>query len=179
MRLRRLEKKDAVYMLEWMKEPDAVRIFRNNFTEMTIQQCEKFIQNSKTDCIDDGEVDLAVTDENDEYMGTISLKNIDMRAGSAEYAISMRKCARGTGIALEATNELLDLAFVKWKFNRVYLNVLEHNVRAIKFYEKVGFVYEGTFRKHLRINGELVNLRWYSILKDEYEGKEASNEKNN
>lgn len=33
--------------------------------------------------------------------------------------------------------------------------------------------------KHLRINGELVNLRWYSILKDEYEGKEASNEKNN
>ena len=55
------------------------------------------------------------------------------------------------------------------QLNRVYLNVLDENIRAIKFYEKLGFHYEGLFRQHLYIKDKVVSLRWYALLKREYE----------
>lgn len=168
MILRRLEKKDAPYMLEWMHDEDSVRYLKNDFMEMTLDECERFIDRSSIEYVHNGTIDFAVIDEGDEYMGTISLKNIDMNAGNAEYAISMRTCARGSGLALKATNELLRRAFEEWEMERVYLNVIDENKRAIRFYEKAGFSYEGTFRKHLRIKGELVDLKWYSMLKSDF-----------
>ena len=43
------------------------------------------------------------SDQDDEYLGTISLKNIDLKNKNAEYAISTRKKARGTGANQQAT----------------------------------------------------------------------------
>ena len=51
---------------------------------------------------------------------------------------------------------------------RVYLNVLEENVRANKFYKKCGFRYEGTFQDHLCIHGAYKNLNWYGIRKEDF-----------
>ena len=84
-------------------------------------------------------IHLAVTDENDEYLGTISLKNIDYKSKNAEYAISMRQCTKGTGAAYKATKQILDYAFNTLDLEKVYLNVLKEN-RAIAFYKKVGFI---------------------------------------
>lgn len=46
----------------------------------------------------------------------------------------------------------------------MYLNVLEENVRANKFYVKCGFVLEGQFRDHLCLQGEYKNLNWYTMI---------------
>ena len=51
---------------------------------------------------------------------------------------------------------------------RIELNVLEDNQRAIHLYEKVGFVKEGIKRRAKYKNGKFVNMLNYSILKDEY-----------
>lgn len=68
-----------------------------------------------------------MVDENDEYLGTVSLKCIDTTAGTAEYAISMRSCAHGSGAAADGTREILKVAFDKLHLNGVYLNVLADN----------------------------------------------------
>ena len=107
-------------------------------------------------------------DENDDYLGTISLKDVDIISGNAEYAISLRKKAQGRGIATQATKELLKKAFEQFGFEKVYLNVLADNEHAIHLYEKCGFVYEGEFRRHLFLKGEYKTLKWYSVLKKEY-----------
>ena len=65
--------------------------------------------------------------------------------------------------------EILKIAFEEFLLHRIYLNVLSDNQKAIRLYEKCGFVCEGTFRNHLLLGKEFKSLKWYSILKEEYE----------
>lgn len=168
MRLRRLEKKDADGMLEWMHDPEIQENFRFDASKKSKEDVLEFINNSRIEMIAGKDIHYAIADDLDEYLGTISLKDVDAEARNAEYAISLRKKAQGRGIAAEATEELLRLAFDEYGLERVYLNVLAENKKAIHLYEKCGFVYEGEFRKHLFLKGEFRTLKWYGILREEY-----------
>lgn len=168
MKLRRLKEKDAAGMLEWMHDPEFQKNFQIDMINRRMEDIIEFINQSQTDRIEGQSIHYAIVDEEDEYLGTISLKDIDLLARKAEYAISLRKMAQGKGIATEATRELLRIAFDKLGLERVYLNVLSENINAIRLYEKCGFVYEGAFRNHLFLKGEYRTLKWYSILKNEY-----------
>lgn len=165
--LRKLEERDAAGMLEWMQDPEIQKCFRFNTKSKTIDDVLGFIKCATIIPKEGESIHFAVVDENDEYMGTISLKAFDMTSKNAEYAISMRKQAQGTGLALKATKEIIELAFNEFHLERVYLNVLSKNVRAVKFYEKAGFLYEGEFRNHLYLQGEFCSLKWFSILKED------------
>ena len=172
MRLRKLEEKDAQGMLEWMHDVDIQKNFCADFKNKTLKNVLEFIRQANVEFVDNQDVHFAiVSDDNDEYMGTISLKKIDINASNAEYAICLRKKAQHQGMAKQATKELLRIAFEEWKLKRVYLNVLAENQVAIKLYEKCGFVYEGEFRKHLFIRGEYKSLKWYAMLQDDYLSK--------
>lgn len=146
--LRKLQQKDIHRMLEWMHDPLVNCHFRANFSKMTEDDAKAFIENS----FNDENVNFAFTDDNDNYLGTISLKNISKNDKNAEFAIVTRREAQGTGAAFKATIEILRYAFNDLALHRVYLNVLEDNKRANRFYEKCGFNYEGKFMEHLFIN---------------------------
>lgn len=160
--LRKLKEKDACFMIEWMKDPNLNCFFSFDANNITYENTIEFILKADIDKLNSH---YAIVDEADEYLGTISLKNIDNHNNHAEYAISLRACAIGKGVAAEATQKILDIAFNDMNLNKVYLNVLSDNNRAIRFYEKMGFTYEGEFIKHIKIKGEYKNLKWYSIFK--------------
>jgi diamine N-acetyltransferase len=163
IRLRELQLKDVDGMLEWMHDPELVKNFRFDATSMTRQKVEAFIVeslNSETD------KHFAIVADENEYLGTISLKNIDHMSKHGEYAIALRKKAIGTGVAVEGTKLLLDRAFNDWNLEKVYLNVLTENKRAIRFYEKVGFQQEGQFKKHVLAHGRIHDLSWFAIFKE-------------
>lgn len=162
--LRLLQEKDIPGMLEWMHDPEINRWFRFDASEMTEEKVKAFIAGSFTE----QNRHYAVTDGADEYLGTISLEDIDKKNRHALYAISMRSCAWGTGAAMEATAKLLKIAFFELELERVYLNVLSDNVRAKRFYEKAGFRHEGCFHHHLYLNGDWHDWDWYAVLKDEF-----------
>lgn len=168
MFLRQLKEKDAEGMLEWMHDPDIQKNFRFSTVDKKKEDALKFIQKAETALVDGKSIHLAIADDDDEYLGTISLKNLDLESGNAEYAISLRKKAQGRGIGTEATKELLALAFNRFHLERVYLNVLAENEKAVRLYQKCGFVYEGAFRKHLFLRGEYKTLYWYGMLREEY-----------
>ena len=168
MKLRKLEEKDADGMLEWMHDPEIQDFFCFDAMERTQQDAQEFIRNASTNFAESNNIHYAVCDDEDEYLGTISLKNIDLCAKKAEFAISLRKKARGRGVGQAAISILLDKAFAEFDLERVYLNVLSDNNRAIHLYEKCGFIYEGEFRKHIYIHGKYKSLKWYSILREEY-----------
>lgn len=162
--LRRLKIDDGYHMLEWMHQPNVSIYFQEDFEHYDIDKVELFIRQS----ISKTNKHFAIVDINDEYLGTISLKNIDYVNLNAEYAIVLRECAMHTGCSREATLELLEYGFNELGLNKIYLKVLANNTRAINFYKKMNFVQEGLFRKHIKKKDTFVDLYWYSILCEEY-----------
>ena len=162
--LRKLEDKDAPFMLEWMHDMEIARRYQIDFTKFSLEDVKQFINNS----FSTQNMHFAFVNDKDEYMGTISLKNISLRDKNAEFSIVTRKCAQGTVITVQATHELIVYAFHTLKLNKIYLNVFSNNIHAIHFYEKIGFQKEGIFHKHLFINEKYQDLEWYAILKEEY-----------
>lgn len=165
MKLRKLEEKDAPYMLEWMHDEKVNCYFRFNPRSITLQSTLEFIKESNND---KDSYHFAIVDENDEYLGTVSLKNIDKNSLNGEYAIALRSKRQGKGTGLFATEEILAYAFNILELERVYLNVLTENKHAIHFYEKIGFKYEGEFYNHIRINNDLKSIKWYRMMRFEY-----------
>lgn len=166
MYIRKLKECDAQGMLEWIKDPHTRNWSQIDAEKQNMETVLNFIRT----CDDSVNViHRAIVDEEDTYLGTVSLKNIDMDVKAAEYAISMRACARGTGAAQIATKEILRYGFEKLGLERIYWYVFSDNERANGFYRKIGAFYEGEFRKAIKINGKIHNLKWYSVLREEYE----------
>lgn len=171
IKLRLLEKKDAPFMIEWMHDEEIQKCFIKDMLGISLEDAEHFCEENS--CYDDNlngnDRHFAIVDDaDDEYLGTISLKEIDLENRNCLFAISTRKKAHGTGAAFVAAGLILDKAFNEYGLNRVYLNVRADNARAFHFYEKCGFKFEGEFRNHLYVDGEYVSWKWYSVLAEEY-----------
>lgn len=136
MYLRELRIEDAPLMLEWMHDEDVVRFLYTDFSKKNMDDCYSFIKNSK---INKESINLAISDDNDEYMGTVSLKHIDTIKRSAEFAITVRTCAMGKGYAREAMELMLKTGFEKYNLEFLFWCVSPDNKRAVRFYEKNGY----------------------------------------
>lgn len=136
MNLRKLKPEDAQLMLEWMHDDDVIRYLRRNFMHMTLEDCQEFIAESQTDF---PSIHRAIVDDNDLYMGTVSLKNLNSERKDAEFAIIVRKEAMGKGFAEFGIKEILRLGFTELDLDTIYWYVSEDNARAIRFYEKHGY----------------------------------------
>lgn len=133
MRLRKLKEKDAPYMHEWMKDQSVIEYLDNNFQNMKLEDCINFIKQSNLNTTN---IHFAVVNDTDEYLGTISLKNIDREQGFAEFAIVMRENAHGKGIAKLAMEKILSYGKNTLELEKIYWCVSKNNIRAIKFYDK-------------------------------------------
>lgn len=163
MRLRDLELKDAPLMLEWMHDESVVEKLRGNFREKTMDDCENFIKASWNK---EQDIHLAIVNDENEYMGTVSLKSIDRVNNSAEFAITVRKAAMGRGYSWYGMEEIIRLAFEEYGLESVYWCVSRENDRAVRFYDK------HNFHEALDIPASILSrymgmedLKWYSVLK--------------
>lgn len=134
MKLRKLEVKDADLMLEWMHDPFVVKDLQTDFVSKIKKDCENFITTAQ-ECAKD--LHLAIVNNEDEYMGTVSLKHITK--DSAEFAITVRKAAMGKGYSNFAMHEIIRIGLEEMKLSQIYWCVSSENKRAIRFYDKNGY----------------------------------------
>lgn len=76
MRLRDLELKDAPLMLEWMHDKSVVEKLMGNFLDKQLSDAEDFIIDSHNKSKN---IHLAIVSDENEYMGTVSLKAIEKK----------------------------------------------------------------------------------------------------
>lgn len=159
MYLRKLAPQDAPLMLEWMHDPGVVAHLSANFAEKSVEDCRRFIASSLTD---ENDLHLAIADENDEYMGTVSLKHVDRSRGTAEFAITVRATAMGRGFSRYGMEEILKMGIGELDLTAIYWCVSPKNRRAVRFYDKCGYCRTQEVPPHiLAPYPEDMELNWY------------------
>lgn len=78
----------------------------------------------------------------------------------------------GKGYGTDAMNVLLGYAFRELNLARVNLSTFEYNPRAIRSYEKAGFVHEGRQRGALLRYGRRWDVVHMGILREEWEKRD-------
>ena len=168
MKIRPLKLNDAELMLEWMKDKELTKYMQNNFNNKSISDAINFINSSNIQDYD-SEVNLAITDEFDEYLGTVSLKNIDKKLHYAEFAIVIRNKAIGKGVGWFGMKEIFNKAFYEFRLQTIYWCVSKSNLRAVKFYRKHNFT--ESFNIPLNLIEKYRNLNdilWFSASSNKF-----------
>lgn len=158
--LRELQKKDLELMKECFNDKDNTKFLRIGHISLSNESFINFINKKNTPY----NYNFAIVDSNDNWCGTISLKNVDYDNKKAEYAIITDKRIQGSGIPKTASLELISFAFNELRLHSVYLNVMEENIRAQKFYDKLGFSLIGISHDSLFLNDSYHNLLWYELI---------------
>ena len=142
-----------------MHDPDVVGHLAANFAEKTLEDCQRFIAWAN-DTQED--LHLAVVNDHDEYMGTVSLKHI--HNGTAEFAITVRACAMGKGYSTDGMAAILKHGIENLQLNAIYWCVSQKNLRAVRFYDKNGYCRTQDVPSHIQeaySTAQLADFIWY------------------
>jgi len=153
---RRLQLKDAEKMLEWMHDPEISYKYKTNFADYTLKDAQDFIQHSFSEDYQH----FAVVDAQDEYIGTISLKNISKYNNNAELTSAFRSCA-GKETYESAVSSMIQYGFDQLQLDEIYVRIFEDHTSLIDYYVRLGFTKGGTFVNRLHIKEESKKLCWY------------------
>jgi RimJ/RimL family protein N-acetyltransferase len=85
------------------------------------------------------------------------------------HGIMLDPAFRGRGLADAATRLLVRHLVFDLDYHRVQLEVYGFNERALRHFERVGFVREGVRRRAYRRHGEWVDGIEYGILREDLE----------
>ncbi|MEY9758386.1 GNAT family N-acetyltransferase [Bradyrhizobium yuanmingense] len=96
-----------------------------------------------------------VIEHGSRVIGETRLDRVDMQDRRASFAVGILdpQCL-GRGIGTEAMRLVLRFAFEQLKLHRISVRVLAYNLRAIRAYQKCGFVIEGHEREAAWVNSQ-------------------------
>ena len=152
----------------WRNDLDVMNITSLSLDLYSLDETRHFVENiilnstsSKSYIIEERESNTAI--------GVMSLINIDTKNRNAECIIDIgEKEYWGKGYGTEALKTLLEYAFLELNLHRVSLRVFSLNEKAIRIYDKLGFMKEGVMRESLYRNGKWHDIIIMGVLKREY-----------
>jgi UDP-4-amino-4,6-dideoxy-N-acetyl-beta-L-altrosamine N-acetyltransferase len=99
-------------------------------------------------------------------VGVVQLVDIDPIHRSAELTIRIGEDVdRGRGTGTEALRLAVGFAWRDLNLHRVWARVFATNARAIRAFQKAGFVDEGTLREAAHIGGRYVDVRVFGMVR--------------
>ncbi len=159
---------DAETLARWSRDSEFLRLFgggpaRPWTAKSTRQEIEKDLE--KNDLL----LFFIRTLADDRLIGLVDLEPIwphgdgwiGMGLGEREYW--------GKGYGRDAMRVMLRYAFTELNLHRVSLNVFAYNARAIRSYEKAGFIVEGRARRPMNRDGRRWDVIYMGILQEEWE----------
>jgi RimJ/RimL family protein N-acetyltransferase len=167
VRLRAYEKSDADALFRWFSDEDVTRwLGPPNFPSRAHQ--ERFIETASAS--GDGAKYFAIETLDGKLIGDCGLRFIDWKSRKAEFFITIgEKEFWGKGFGSDALRIVIRLAFDKMNLNRLWLSVLVDNPRAVRCYEKCGFVREGLLRQESYVDGKYRDVLLMALLREDYD----------
>lgn len=109
-----------------------------------------------------------VIEYNGKCIGTVGLRPY-LEDNKAKFSIEIYDSnVYSCGIGTKVTKMVLNYAFQVLAYHKVFLRVLNYNKRAIKCYEKCGFIKEGIDREGALIKGVYCSDIYMGIIKSDY-----------
>jgi RimJ/RimL family protein N-acetyltransferase len=163
--LRRPRLEDFEARLRLGTDADIIRMYggnRNDVQPMTEETAKRWVQRLL-------DQKYAWVIEVGSLIGQIRLDRVDLRDRRASLAIGIEDRGQlGIGLGTEAMALVLGYAFNVLKLHRVSVRVVDYNLRAIRAYQKCGFVVEGREREAAFVDGTWHDDVMMAILDQEY-----------
>jgi RimJ/RimL family protein N-acetyltransferase len=113
--------------------------------------------------------------EDDRLIGFTGFFDLYWQQGDSLIAIALGDRADwGKGYGTDAMRLMLRYAFTELNLRRVTLIVFEYNPRAIRSYEKAGFVMEGRIRRAMQREGKRWDFLFMGVLREDWERENRS-----
>jgi RimJ/RimL family protein N-acetyltransferase len=94
-----------------------------------------------------------------------AFRGINIHSRTAEVGYYIGENYWGKGIVTEAIKRLCKHVFDNSDIVRIYAEPFARNTASCRVLEKAGFRYEGTLRSNAVKNGEVLDMKMYSIIK--------------
>lgn len=136
--------------VSWLNDPEVCKYIENS-GEYTLEKLREFLTEVEKKDVFFWAIHLK---SNDLHLGNIKIEPVNERHGLGEYGILMgRKSEWGKGYAKEASAAIIDYCFKKINLRKMTLGVVTDNESAVRLYKNLGFVIEGTYKKHCFFDG--------------------------
>ncbi len=171
IRLRGIEKTDIPVYYEWINDPE-VRQGLSLYLPMSMSDEEQWFESVRQS--EPAARPLAIERLHQRkwrLIGNCGFFNIEWTNRAAELGIMIGdKSVWNQGYGTETVRLLLQHGFETLNFHRIFLRVYATNPRAIRSYEKAGFVHEGSLREALYQHGTYTDIHVMSVLYSEWKG---------
>ncbi len=169
IRLRHAEKEDLPTFVKWLKDPE-VREGISMYLPMSMAEEEGWFEKMLERPPVERSLCIEVKRGSDwTLVGNCGYFNIEDRIRAAELGILIgEKSEWSKGYGSETMALLLRFGFDTLNLNRIWLRVYENNPRAVRAYEKAGFVHEGRYRQGQFAGGKYYDVLLMSALRDEW-----------
>ena len=104
----------------------------------------------------------------DKVIGSIGVfrqQNIHRQTAEMGYYIAEEYW--GKGIMTDAVKQICEYVFKNSDILRIYAEPFAYNTGSCRILEKAGFQYEGTLRNNAVKNGKVIDMKMYSLLREE------------
>lgn len=106
--------------------------------------------------------------ENSKLVGSIDFVQYDKKNFSAEIGYVLNRDYWNKGIMTEALKEIIRFGFENMNLIRIETKLNALNIQSERVMQKNGLKYEGTLRKKEFLKDKFIDIKYYSILRDEY-----------
>ncbi|MDD5547615.1 MAG: GNAT family protein [Candidatus Pacebacteria bacterium] len=165
--LRPVESADIPKIASWLNNPKITHFMFYGQLPMNLEQTGEFVMGQVRS--PHNTVFVVCDLKSRKPIGYAGLYDIHLTAHKAEFRVLIgEQRFWGKGCGTEVTKLLTFYGFDRLNLNKVYLGVVADNQRAVKSYEKSGYVREGALREEVYRNSRYYDVVKMSILKKEY-----------
>ena len=167
--LRPFTMNDAGDVFEYASDPEWGRYLVNIPQPFTFKEAEEFVERF-SNLASWHKVPMFAIALNGKVIGEIYLNDLDTKNKRAELGYSLSRSCWGKGLTPEAAHAVIKWAFQTYDLNKIYSTCDPRNERSLRVLEKLGLKQEGLLRSHINWQGEVRDVAYYGILRDEWEG---------
>jgi RimJ/RimL family protein N-acetyltransferase len=174
IRFRAIEREDLPRFVNWLNDPEVLEGLAL-YLPLSLSSEQRWFESMLNRPPDEQPMAIEIR-EGDAWkpIGNCGIFNLDSRCRSGEVGIFIgEKQLWNQGYGSEAMRLLLRHGFATLNLNRISLDVYETNRRAIRSYEKAGFVLEGRKRQGMYKNGAYIDVLQMSVLRQEWLAQSA------